>query len=625
MVPFQYLWVLASAISLLKPSLAQFPPTPEGVTVLNSKFDEDIKISYKELGICETTEGVKSYAGYVHLPPGTLEGVGQEQDYAINTFFWFFEAKNDPENAPLSIWMNGGPGSSSMYGLFNEHGPCYINRDSNSTTLRDWSWNDNVNMLYIDQPVQTGFSYDTLRNVTYDLFGLTETLDPSDPIPAQNMTFLTATLASGDPNSTTVGTRNSAIALWHFSQVWFQEFPGYHPNDDRISIATQSYGGRYGPEFAAYFQEQNEKIENGTWDGTESEKYIMNLDSLLIVNGCIDRRSQVPSYAEITFNNTYGIDVFKGKVKYEDMLDSYYREGGCRDQIDACREVAAVYDPDNLAINATVNQICADAESNCGDITVWPYVDLSGRSFYDVTQIIPSLFPLPFTQGYLNQPWVQSALGVPVNYTGSSDDVSSAFYNVGDLPRAGGIEDIAYLLHIGVKVSLMYGDRDYACNWIGGEQVSLDIPWDDQENFAAAGYQPLVTNSTYEGGLVRQYGNLSFVRVFQAGHAVPSYQPESAYRIFNRVLFNRDVATGEIDTSQNSTYGTVGLADTFGVKSEVPPQYEVFCYSLDPVTCSDEQVEALLDGTAVIENYIVIEPAYYTDANRGVNIKTRNT
>jgi carboxypeptidase C (cathepsin A) len=69
--------------------------------------------------------------------------VGQEQDYAINTFFWFFEAKNDPENAPLSIWMNGGPGSSSMPGLFNENGPCYINKDSNSTTLREWSWNDN--------------------------------------------------------------------------------------------------------------------------------------------------------------------------------------------------------------------------------------------------------------------------------------------------------------------------------------------------------------------------------------------------------------------------------------------------------------------------------------------------
>lgn len=85
---------------------------------------------------------MKSYAGYIKLPPGTLEDVGQEQDFEINTFFWFFEAKEDPENAPLSIWMNGGPGSSSMPGLFNENGPCYINSDSNSTRPSEWSWNN---------------------------------------------------------------------------------------------------------------------------------------------------------------------------------------------------------------------------------------------------------------------------------------------------------------------------------------------------------------------------------------------------------------------------------------------------------------------------------------------------
>ncbi|CCF46267.1 hypothetical protein CH063_15074 [Colletotrichum higginsianum] len=100
--------LLALTGALLGPSLAQFPPTPEGVTVLKSKFDKGIEISFKEPGLCEEAEGVKSYAGYIKLPPGTLEGVGQEQDYEINTFFWFFEAKHDPENAPLSIWMNGG-------------------------------------------------------------------------------------------------------------------------------------------------------------------------------------------------------------------------------------------------------------------------------------------------------------------------------------------------------------------------------------------------------------------------------------------------------------------------------------------------------------------------------------
>ena len=73
-------------------------------------------------GICETTEGVKSYAGYVHLPVGVVNDLGVNQNFTINTFFWFFESRKDPANAPLSIWMNGGPGSSSMIGLFQENG-----------------------------------------------------------------------------------------------------------------------------------------------------------------------------------------------------------------------------------------------------------------------------------------------------------------------------------------------------------------------------------------------------------------------------------------------------------------------------------------------------------------------
>jgi carboxypeptidase C (cathepsin A) len=76
-------------------------------------------------GICETTSGVKSYAGYVHLSPGVVNDLGVDQNYSINTFFWFFESRKDPNNATLSIWINGGPGSSSMIGLFQENGIKY--------------------------------------------------------------------------------------------------------------------------------------------------------------------------------------------------------------------------------------------------------------------------------------------------------------------------------------------------------------------------------------------------------------------------------------------------------------------------------------------------------------------
>jgi carboxypeptidase C (cathepsin A) len=99
-------------------------------------------IDLKQNDICETTPGVRSFTGYVHLPPGSLADLGEDTNYPVNTFFWFFEARNGPLNAPLSIWMNGGPGSSSLLGLFVENGPCYVDADSNSTYLSEWSWNN---------------------------------------------------------------------------------------------------------------------------------------------------------------------------------------------------------------------------------------------------------------------------------------------------------------------------------------------------------------------------------------------------------------------------------------------------------------------------------------------------
>ncbi|ROT36136.1 carboxypeptidase S1 [Sodiomyces alkalinus F11] len=608
MVSTRIISYLAWAGALIGPSAAQFPPEPEDVTVLQSRFDERITISFKQPGICETTPGVKSYAGYIHLPPGTIDGLGQDQDYPINTFFWFFEAREDPENAPLSIWMNGGPGSSSMPGLLYENGPCYVNPDSNSTRLSKWSWNNKVNMLYIDQPVQVGFSYDTLRNVTRDLLGSVRTLNPGDPIPQQNTTFHVGTYPSNDRNATAQGSRNAAVSLWHFAQVWFQEFPGYHPNDDRISISTQSYGGRYGPAFAAYFQEQNDKIQNGHWKRVEGEKFILNIDTLLIVNGCIDRKTQWPSYPVMAYNNTYGIEAVS-ETWYNSMVDAFSRPGGCSDRIDECHRLSELYDPEHLGINATVNGACETAESYCVQHIRNPYIQQSGRNYYDVTQMDPTLFPPPYSPGYLNQEWVQSALGVPLNWTGSSGASGTAFRGIGDYPRPGWLEDLAYLLHSGIKVTLMYGDRDYACNWIGGEAASLAIPWDNQEEFAAAGYADLATNCTYVGGQVRQYGNLSYARVFQAGHAVPAYQPETAYRIFNRALFDRDIATGRVDTAANPDYATEGPEDTFHIRSEMPEQYEDYCYILSPSTYGAAQIAALRDGSAVIKDYVMLEPS----------------
>ncbi|ERN03395.1 hypothetical protein AMTR_s00003p00256450 [Amborella trichopoda] len=73
--------------------------------------------------------GFEHYAGYVT--------VNEENGRAL--FYWFFEASH-PEQKPLVLWLNGGPGCSSVgYGATQEIGPFFV--DSNGLKLNPFAWN----------------------------------------------------------------------------------------------------------------------------------------------------------------------------------------------------------------------------------------------------------------------------------------------------------------------------------------------------------------------------------------------------------------------------------------------------------------------------------------------------
>lgn len=67
----------------------------------------------------------EQYAGYINLE-GTTK----------NLFYWFFTSKGNPETDPVVLWLQGGPGCSSLGdGLFLEHGPYYPSADYTSKTV----------------------------------------------------------------------------------------------------------------------------------------------------------------------------------------------------------------------------------------------------------------------------------------------------------------------------------------------------------------------------------------------------------------------------------------------------------------------------------------------------------
>ncbi len=186
-------------------------------------------------------------------------------------------------------------------GLLEENGPCFVGPDSKSTYLNPWSWNNEVNMLYLDQPTQVGFSYDVPTNGTLEASGKFTPQDFTDGVPTGNYTSYPGTCSSQDASQTANTTQQAAHALWHFAQTWFSEFPYYKPADDRISLWAESYGGHYGPGFVRFFQQENEKIANGSSE--EAGAHYMHLDTLGIVNGLLDLLVQGEAYIQYPYNN----------------------------------------------------------------------------------------------------------------------------------------------------------------------------------------------------------------------------------------------------------------------------------------------------------------------------------
>lgn len=511
----------------------QLPKEPTGVKTIQTA--NNVTIRYKEPGkegVCETTPGVKSYSGYVDLSP------------TAHTFFWFFEARHDPENAPITLWLNGGPGSDSLIGLFEELGPCHIN-EKHEAYINPHSWNEVSNMLFISQPLGTGFSY-------------SEKGDGSlNPITGSFEDASFAGVQGRYPviNASLIDTTNlAAKATWEVLQGFLGGLPKLDSEikSKSFNLWTESYGGHYGPAFFDLFYEENEKIANGTVDGIQ-----LDFNTLGIMNGIIDEAIQAPHYPEFARHNTYGIEAVNETV-YNYMKFANSMPNGCQDMIAICKATNRT----SLSDYA----LCTEAENMCRDNVEGPYYAFSGRGTYDIRH--PSNDPTPpsYYLDYLAKDSVLNAIGVDLNYTESNDEVYFAFQQTGDFVWPNFLEDLEDILSRPVRVALIYGDADYICNWFGGQAISLATKYKHSKEFQAAGYAPFLVYGV-EYGETREYGNFSFTRVYESGHEVPFYQPIAALQLFNRTLNGWELPTGEKKLTPG--FGSSGPASATHTESSV--------------------------------------------------------
>jgi cathepsin A (carboxypeptidase C) len=174
-------------------------------------------------------DDVKQYSGYL-----------DDEEHDKHLFYWFFESRNDPKNDPVVLWLNGGPGCSSLTGLFLELGPSSINKKI-ELVHNPHSWNNNASVIFLDQPVNVGFSY------------------------------------SSDSVKNTVAASKDIYALL---TLFFHQFPEYAHQD--FHIAGESYAGHYIPVFTSEILKHKDRN--------------INLKSVLIGNGLTDPYTQYAYY-----------------------------------------------------------------------------------------------------------------------------------------------------------------------------------------------------------------------------------------------------------------------------------------------------------------------------------------
>ncbi|GFQ01188.1 serine carboxypeptidase-like 45 [Phtheirospermum japonicum] len=189
-------------------------------------------------------------------------------------FYYFVEAEIDPTSKPLVLWLNGGPGCSSLgVGAFSENGP--FRPSTNNVLLKNrFSWNTEANILYLESPIGVGFSYSA--------------------------------------NSSFYNAQDNSV----FLKKWFLKFPQY--KDRSLYIAGESYAGHYIPQLAELMLQLNKK-----------EK-MFNLKGLALGNPVLEFATDLNSRAEFFWSHGLISDttyrMFTSACNYSRYVSEYYRD-----------------------------------------------------------------------------------------------------------------------------------------------------------------------------------------------------------------------------------------------------------------------------------------------------------
>lgn len=422
------------------------------------------------------------YSGYITI----------DQERGKNLFYWFVESQGNPSTDPVLLWLNGGPGASSLLGFFSEHGPFRPQPNGIDLDFYPYSWNKIANIIYLESPVGVGFSY------------------------------------SNTPRDYITNDTQTALDTYTFLDMWFQEYPEFLPND--FYITGESYAGHYCPQVADVLLDH---IQNGTSS--------INMKGLLVGNPVTDddwyfRKNE---WSYLTTLYSHGLLPEQAYVNAYDACEwqGFLSISNCDDQYNTpSRECTkAVYSALNDYLpysDIDPFDIYAPICHNSVDFDMGKYVSqwhplIRGLSYNFPTSANVTFYPCidNYMTVYLNQPDVQQA----IHANPTTWDMYGQIWYRNESALIMPLYQ-RFLAETNWRILIFSGDVDSAVPYLGTQrwitclQAPLVKDWQNWyfESQVAGAY------TTYQG--------ISLLSIKGCGHMVPYYCPERGLDFYERFL-----------------------------------------------------------------------------------------
>ncbi|XP_039133592.1 serine carboxypeptidase-like 42 [Dioscorea cayenensis subsp. rotundata] len=410
----------------------------------------------------------KQYAGYVDV----------DVKAGRSLFYYFVEAVVDPHLKPLTLWLNGGPGCSSVGGgAFTELGPFYPRADGRGLRINKFSWNRVSNLLFVESPAGVGWSY---SNRTSDY---------------------------------TTGDERTANDMRVFLMRWYEKFPEFKLHD--LFLTGESYAGHYIPQLATALLKHNKY----------STDFKFKIKGVAIGNPLLKLDRDAPATYEFFWSHGMISDELGLTIMNQCDFEDY-----------------AFSSPHNVSKScngaiAEANRVVGDY-INSYDVILdvcYPSIveqELRLRKLATKMSIGVDVCMTYERRFYFNLHEVQQALhanrtNLPYRWSMCSDvlDYNNTDGNINILPL------LKTIISHKIPVWIFSGDQDSVVPLLGSRTLVRELAHEMKHSitvpYRAWFYKDQV------GGWMTEYGNLlTFATVRGAAHMVPYAQPGRALQLF---------------------------------------------------------------------------------------------